>query len=148
YMGSAEHRTTGDEAEFFFDPMGPNDRFTSAPNVEPSSAPRSDDPDREEVPAEATPDFDAVPLEDPPDAEPATPGLDNNFAADDDYAPPPPRPERGGRGDRGRGDRGRGDRGRGDRGRPGGGFGGYGRGRDGGMKPPPIETIFKRGQEV
>ena len=30
----------------------------------------------------------------------------------------------------------------------GGGGGGFGRGRDGGMRPPPIETIFKRGQEV
>ncbi|HJZ91025.1 MAG TPA: Rne/Rng family ribonuclease [Gemmataceae bacterium] len=146
YMGSAEHRTTGDEPEFYFDPMGPNDRFTDAPDA---VAPRADhvDEEREEVPTEAPPDFDAVPVEESPDE----PGIENNFAEPgderDEFEDGPPR----GRGDRDR-DRGRGGRGRGDRdrdrggrGRPGGGLG---RGRDGGMRPPPIETIFKRGQEV
>src|SRR5262249_52324861 len=146
YMGSAEHRTTGDEPEFYFDPMGPNDRFTDAPDA---VAPRADhvDEEREEVPTEAPRDCAAVAVEGPPDG----PGIGNNCAEPgderDEFEDGPPR----GRGDRDR-DRGRGGRGRGDRdrdrggrGRPGGGLG---RGRDGGMRPPPIETIFKRGQEV
>src|SRR5262245_29767062 len=147
YMDSAEHRTAGDEPEFYFDPMGPNDRFSDAPEAEPVRAPDLDDQEREEVPAEAAPDFDAIPIEEPADAQPIEPGLENNFAAEDEYMPPP-RNDRGGRGDRDR-DRGRrGDRGDRGRGRPGGGYGGVARGRDGGMRPPPIETIFKRGQEV
>ncbi len=144
YMNSAEHRTTGDEGEFYFDPMGPNDRFSGESEAETVREPVSNE-DREEVPSESAPDFDAVPLEEPADAEPVAPGFNNNFADDeDDYVPPPPR-DRGGRG-RGSRDRDRDRGGRGDRGgRPGGGFG---RGRDGGLRPPPIETIFKRGQEV
>src|SRR5262249_15852568 len=97
--------------------------------------------------AEAPRDCAAVAVEGPPDG----PGIGNNCAEPgderDEFEDGPPR----GRGDRDR-DRGRGGRGRGDRdrdrggrGRPGGGLG---RGRDGGMRPPPIETIFKRGQEV
>jgi len=150
YMGSAEHRTTGDEPEFYFDPMGPNDRFSEEPVVESVRTQASDEEDREDVPTEAAPDFDAVPIEEPADTGPVEPGLDNNFAGDDEYELAPPPSDRRGRDDRDRDrGRGRGDRGRGDRGRPGGGFGGgFGRGRDGGMKPPPIETIFKRGQEV
>jgi ribonuclease E len=127
--------------------MGPNDRFSDAPESAPPEAVGEGIEDKEEVPVEATPDFDAVPLEEPPDAEPVEPELENNFAdADDEYAPPPPRRDRGGR-DRGRGGR-DGDRERYPGGRGGRGGGGYGRGRDGGIKPPPIETIFKRGQEV
>lgn len=142
YMNSAEHRTTGDEGEFYFDPMGPNDRFADGPESTPAGESGGLE-EREEVPAEAAPDFDAVPLEEPPDIEPVAPGLDNNFAdEEDDFVPPPPR-DRGGRG-RGTRDRDRG--GRGDRSNRGGG--GFSRGRDGGMRPPPIETIFKRGQEV
>jgi ribonuclease E len=146
YMGSAEHRTTGDEPEFYFDPMGPNDRFNddaAEPAAPPAFAP-------EEAGAEEdAAGFETTSVEESADAEMVPPGIDNNFAdADDDFGGPPPRSDRGGRGDRDRG-RGRGDRDRDrGRGRPSGGFGGFGRGRDGGMRPPPIETIFKRGQEV
>jgi ribonuclease E len=152
YMGSAEHRTAGGDDEFVFDPMGPNDRFSGDQDTRPARAEKAEE--FEEVAEEAAPDFDAVPLEEPVDVAPIEPGLENNFAdADDDFAAPPSR-DRGGRGDRdrdrgrgGRGDRGPGGRG-GPRGSGGGGGGGFGRGRDGGMRPPPIETIFKRGQEV
>ncbi len=160
--GSAEHRTTGDD-DFFFDPMGPNDRFTDG-DAEPASRPEPAE-SFEEEPADTTQEFDAVPVEESPDE----PGLDNNFADPNESqwedGPPPQRNDRGrdgrggGRNDRDRGGRGgpRNDRNQGGRGgprndrRPGGGFsggGGFGRGRDGGSKPPPIETIFKRGQEV
>jgi ribonuclease E len=153
YMGSAERRTTDDEGEFYFDPMGPNDRFSGG---EEPAAPRANEAheEKEDEPAEGQPEFDAG-----PEAELNEPGIENNYAdSDEDYGPPPTdRGGRGGRGDRdsgGGGGRGRGgdrDRGAPRGGRPsGGGFGGggFGRGRDGGMKPPPIETIFKRGQEV
>lgn len=150
YMNSAEHRTSAGDEEFLFDPMGPNDRFSDAPSTPPADN-ASQFERREDVPVEATPDFDAVPIEEPADAESVSPGFENNFADvdDDEYGPPPrsrdssPR-GRGSRGDQDR-DRGRGGRGgRSDRG----GRGGFSRGRDGGMRPPPIETIFRRGQEV
>ena len=167
YQGSAEHRTTIDD-EFFFDPSGPNDRFAdeSQPAAQGDEAPADfapDEPSQEPESAEFS----------DPDA-----GLANNFAAPEDQwedGPPPSynrdrdrggRDDRGGRGGRddrgGRGGRGGRD-GRGDRGgrggrdgrsgsdterRSGSGGGGFGRGRDGGMRPPPIESIFKRGQEV
>ncbi|HEX3148549.1 MAG TPA: Rne/Rng family ribonuclease [Gemmataceae bacterium] len=143
YMGSAERRTTDDEGEFFFDPMGPNDRFSGG---EPASRPVDEAEEvKEGEPADSSSEMEAAPVE-----ETAEPGIEDNYASsDDDYGPPPS--SRGGRGDRDRGPRGRGDRDRGGPrgGRPSGGFGGgFNRGRDGGMKPPPIETIFKRGQEV
>ena len=99
-MNSAEHRTTGDEGEFYFDPMAPNDRFSGRSE---SSAKESPIPEeREEEPAEATPEFDAVPVEEPANEESAAPGLENNFAeTEDEYVPPPPR-DRGGRGSRDR----------------------------------------------
>ena len=160
YMGSAERRTTDDEGEFFFDPMAPNDRFAGG-EAEPT-APRGrrdeEGADAEEA-DDAPPGFETAPVEEEEGTDEGgpEPGIENNYAdAEDDEFAPPPRNDRGGRGDRdrggprgGRGDRDRGGP-RGGPGRPGGGFGGggFGRGRDGGMRPPPIETIFKRGQEV
>jgi ribonuclease E len=149
YMDSAERRTTDDdEGGFFFDPMGPNDRFSGGEAEPAAPKGRADDEVREDEPVEVAPDFEAAPAAEPMDEPEAEPGIENNFAdAEDDFGGPPrsDRGDRGGRG-RGRGDR---DRDRGPRGGRGGfGGGGFGRGRDGGMRPPPIETIFKRGQEV
>lgn len=144
YMNSAEHRTSAGDDEFYFDPMGPNDRFS-----EGGSSPPPDDiaesEQSEESPVEPPVDFEAIQIDEGQDTEQNRPGFDNNFAdAEDDFAPPPPRDA----GPRGRGSRDRDrDRGRGGRGDPR-GRGGFNRGRDGGMRPPPIETIFKRGQEV
>ncbi|MFO0850808.1 MAG: Rne/Rng family ribonuclease [Gemmataceae bacterium] len=162
-MPGAERRTdpSDDEPEiapFFgggggdFDPDAPNDRF----------APSLDDDAGEPPPMDAPVAFDEGEEEGEADAEPvfAERGPVGEPAEDDEFAPPPRRSyedDRGGRrGDRTRGrDRGpgrRGDRDRGDRGGPRGGFGGGGRGgppaRDRGYPRPPIQEIFKRGQEV
>ncbi len=150
-------RTTGDEDGFSFDPYGPNDRF-------------GDSGSAEEKPAQPKPDFTDDDLEfGPPPKAPQQPA--DNFE-DDDYPPPNFNNQNrggrdGGRGDgrdrdrggrdggRGGRDGGRRDGGRGGRDggrRDGGGGGGRGRDRDDddrdGTKAPPIETIFKRGQEV
>ena len=79
----------------------------------------------------------------PPPAEGGADEFEDVFAEDAAEDGPPPR----GRNDRDR-DRGRGDR-RDDRRRGPGGPGGPRKfGRDGGRPKPPIEHIFKRGQEV
>jgi len=165
-MNSAEHRTTIDDDEFFFDPMGPNDRFSEAVSepVRDSGGNQSQDDDES---AEATPNFDQRQVDEAGDDGSSQPSIENNYAAaEDDFEMAPPRDSRGrdggGRGGPRGGDRGgRGGPRGGDRGGPGGrgrsgpagpggrgAPGGFNRGRDGGMKPPPIETIFRRGQEV
>ena len=102
-MNSAEHRTTGDEGEFYLRPDGA--RTTASAVGRESSAKESPIPEeREEAPAEATPEFDAVPVEELTNEELVAPGLENNFAeTEDEYVPPPPR-DRGGRRQPGSGD--------------------------------------------
>lgn len=141
-MGGAERRTSPeDEPEikpFFddngvddFDPDAPNDRFAEGAEAAPVEGDTFADAgdDEEEVYAEPV----------------AVTGDD-----DDEFAPPPRRNFDDEEGGRGRGGRPRG-RGRGRR--PGGGGGGPSSGgrppaRDRGFPRPPIQEIFKRGQEV
>jgi len=176
FMGSAERRTSADEEPeirpFFddgsgFDPDAPNDRFD-----EEESAEGDADNEEELDEAEAAPvaEFDPG-----PDAEPQGTGVGRGFNDDFEDRGPPRHNDRNDRGRGGRGNQGgqggqggqnrdRGGPGRGDRDRggprgpggPGGGFkggpggfkGGPKGGRDRGMLKPPIEQIFKRGQEV
>jgi ribonuclease E len=175
YMPSAEHRTTPpDDPEvqpFFegsddFDIDAPNDRFGGE-----STAEAAEDPGfelvEEDSPAQETVGDDELPFGGEANAEPA-PLTGRGFNDDFEDARPPrqERDDRGGRG-RGRGGRDRDDRGgRGGpgRGRDRDGRGGPGRGRDDrgprtssggppggrdrGLPKPPIQEIFKRGQEV
>jgi ribonuclease E len=139
FMPSAERRTAGDEPEvegtegggFVFDPFAPNDRFNE------------DAPTRREPEARVEPDRD-LPADEVDSAFVVEEDTLEDLDDDDDLLEDsegdfPGR--RGGRGrDRGRG-RERGGRGRGPR-------RGFGRdGRDARPKPP-IQEIFKRGQEV
>jgi len=162
-LGAAEHRTSEDDDEpeirplfdtgVDFDIDAPNDRFGEGGEPAAAEAPRF-----EEAPADG--EFD--------DALPTRRGFQDGDGEFED-GPPPPR-DRGRGNDRGRGgprrdDRGprRDDRGprRDDRGPRSGGGGGGDRGRPQGSGPgsrppardrgfprPPIQEIFKRGQEV
>ena len=163
YMGGAERRTSAgdDEPEirpFFddsnggFDPDAPNDRFAEPPGAterleidhiaarDPESAESAEEDARLE--AQESEEFERFA---PAVAEPVSeePSIGRGF--NDDFAP---RPSRRDREDRGRGRGGR-DRGVRDRDRSPRNFrdGGKG-GRDRGLPKPPIEQIFKRGQEV
>jgi ribonuclease E len=145
FMNSAERRTTEDEPEIeaggagggqFYDPFAPNDRFTDTPT------PSADDSKLEEMGE----------TEEASEIESAADLMDENPAADavvyteeaeeldepdDDFdfeAGPPRRGPRRGRDRDDRGPR---------RGGPRRSFG-----RDGGRPKPPIQEIFKRGQEV
>lgn len=177
YMGGAERRTTGDDdpevRPFFdapdgdYDPDAPNDRFDAGTEGEeagdhgfaadPEPAEAAEEEAREVARSE---EFES-PTEAEPEAEDAGVGRGFNDAFEDRKRDR----DRGDRGDRGGRDRGRGgrdrdrggrdrDRDRGDRDRgprgggPGGFKGGPKGGRDRGMPKPPIEQIFKRGQEV
>ena len=173
YMGGAERRTSpadDDEPEikpFFeggaaddFDIEGPNDRFAGGAA---ESEPREGDPDlgfSDEEPEAADAPEDEAAEDAETGREPAPAHTGRGF--NDDYEKPRTERERGDRSDRGdRGGRGRdrdrGDRDRGGRGgrdrdrgfKGGGGFkGGPKGGRDRGLPKPPIQEIFKRGQEV
>jgi ribonuclease E len=160
-MGSAEHRTTGEEPEiepgheggFVFDPHAPNDRFHGKPSKRPAKPVADEEmieeaetPDEEDV-AEVESDIEPVDME---EVGPAAELVDENPAADAaEYAEDEEDEDEEDDLDedfpsgRGRGGRGR-ERG-GPRGR-----GGPRRsfGRDGGRPKPPIQEIFKRGQEV
>jgi len=169
YMGGAERRTTAgdDEPEitpFFedsggFDPDAPNDRFTTAPDESEGEGSES----AEGLSGEVMPDGGTgwEPVEengewtqetslevDTAREEAESIGVGRGF--NDSFADSlPPRRDR----DRGRGrgrdrsDRGGRDRDRGSR--MGGGFkNGVKSGRDRGLPKPPIQEIFKRGQEV
>lgn len=165
YMGGAERRTSaGDDepeiAPFFedsdgFDPDAPNDRFAKVPDESEGEGSET----AEGLSAEPLPEDDnGWATESTEDTEQAA------VVADSGWEPTSEREETGvGRGfndsfeDRGppRRDRGRGrgrDRGareRNDRGARGNGFrNGPKTGRDRGLPKPPIQEIFKRGQEV
>jgi ribonuclease E len=173
FMGGAERRTSSDDDEpeirpFFddgsgFDPDAPNDRFANEPAETNGDAengfaePDSTEGAEEEVHDEGrgTPEFDrGAEAETESEPEGADAGVGRGFNdVFEDRRPP------GGRGDRDRGDRGDRDRGpprggrdrdrdRGPRSGPGGFKGGPKGGRDRGLPKPPIEKIFKRGQEV
>jgi ribonuclease E len=172
YMGGAERRTSAGDEEpeirpFFddpdgFDPDAPNDRFAADGGAgeaetdngfaaDPETAEAAEEEARSE--AQEAEEFEPLPANDA-ESEPATIGVGRGF--NDDFESGPPRGgrdrDRGGRGRGGRGDRdrdrgGRGDRDR-DRGGPRGFKGGPKGGRDRGPPKPPIEQIFKRGQEV
>jgi ribonuclease E len=176
YMGGAERRTTADDDEpeitpFFeessgFDPDAPNDRFTQVPDesegegsesaegLAADAEPNGDNGwDTSEATADATGDWTtpASGEEEAANEEAEAVGVGRGFNdAFEDTGPP--RRDRGrsrGR-DRDRGERGSRERDRGDRGgRPGTGFrNGAKNGRDRGLPKPPIQEIFKRGQEV
>ena len=177
YMPGAEHRTTPpDDPEvkpFFdgtddFDIDAPNDRFSGAPAGEaadPGFEVVEDDVAAGEAAETGTDE--ELPFANEGEAPPAESVPVTGRGFNDDFEDTrPPRPERGDRGDRGRG-RGRDRDDRGGRGGPGrdrdrdrGGRGGPGRdsrgprtfgppgGRDRGLPKPPIQEIFKRGQEV
>jgi ribonuclease E len=156
-MPSAERRTTeenepdtapgGEGGDVFFDPFAPNDRFT-----EPSSRPaprRERPPEPEDEGPEAEAETEEEEFEEPAEGAPEAGDEDD----DEDIFGGARRGEDEGFDEdrsRGRGPRGRGDRDRGDRGGRGGRPGGPRRtfGRDGGRPKPPIQEIFKRGQEV
>ncbi|QJW93706.1 Rne/Rng family ribonuclease [Frigoriglobus tundricola] len=164
-----EIRPFFDDGSADFDPDAPNDRFGDAPPA-PGDEPGADEEPLERFagdpePAEAA---EAEAREIAHDAEEPNEVTGRGF--NDDFESGPPRRDsdrdrgRGGRGDRDRGrggpprggDRGgRSDRGRSsdrDRGpRAPGGFksaGGPKGGRDRGLPKPPIQDVFKRGQEV
>jgi len=151
FMPSAERRTSGKEpeiepggegGELFFDPFAPNDRFQDAPKRErePAPAPADDatSDEVEEVPEihsaseliDENPAADAIIYTEEADE---LPGEDDELEFDEET--PGSRGRRRDRGDRG-------DRG----GRRPGGRKSFG--RDGGRPKPPIQEIFKRGQEV
>jgi ribonuclease E len=155
---SAERRTTDEEPElgdggFVFDPFAPNDRFEEGVEASGESAylpVTSEDDDSASVQEfdEESEDTSEGPFDDGPDGEADGPpefgGHRGGHRGRDD---------RGGRGGpRGRDDRGGrgGPRGRDDRGGRGGPRGGRSFGRDGkdAAPKPPIQEIFKRGQEV
>ncbi|HVL15298.1 MAG TPA: Rne/Rng family ribonuclease, partial [Gemmata sp.] len=171
YMGGAERRTTADDDEpeirpFFddadgFDPDAPNDRFQAgnddvvsghAAADSPESAEAAEEYAREEA-REEDAGFEPVAESEAEAEEGVGRGFNDDFAPRGDRGGRDRDRDRGrGRGDRGgrdrdRGSRDRGDRDRGPRGFRNGGAGGKG-GRDRGMPKPPIEQIFKRGQEV
>ncbi|MBN9516915.1 Rne/Rng family ribonuclease [bacterium] len=168
----------GDEPEiqpFFegsddFDPDAPNDRFADGEVAETTPIPTDEEEQFEPETAEDAEEEAREVEKEAAEAAPAPAG--RGFNDDFDDARPEPRGDRGGRDrDRGRGgrdrdrDRGRGGRDRDDRGprsdrdrdRGGrdrgprfgnGGPGGPKGGRDRGLPKPPIQEIFKRGQEV
>ena len=148
FMDSAERRTAGDEPEIesgaedggiVFDPFAPNDRFVS--RAEADSVPRSRDVERDVEPVDSPEDLgdestaNGAPMAEEEQDEEESEREDVDL--DEDYPS-----NRGGPGRRrdGRGDRG----GRG--GRPQGQQRAFS--RDGGRPKPPIQEIFKRGQEV
>ncbi len=161
-----------------FDPEAPNDRFANAPQGEASDEGEAEveplerfteDPEPAEA-AEAEARDIAHDAEGPTQAEVTGRGFNDDFESGSPRGRENDRGRGGRSGDRGRGgpsrgrddrgsDRGRGGppRGRDDRGpdrgpRGAGGFkggpGGPKGGRDRGMPKPPIQEIFKRGQEV
>ncbi len=153
YMNSAERRTTEDEPEIdstpfggdiVFDPFAPNDRFNEpAPasakerdevNAETDEADTADAAPEEESAVtlvDENPAADAVMYsEEAEEAEEEAEVDEEDFEFEDEFP--------GTRG-RGRRDRERGGRGRGAR---------RSFGRDSGRVKPPIQEIFKRGQEV
>ncbi len=142
FMDSAERRTSGDEPEIesgaedggiVFDPFAPNDRFVSGPD--PDFTPRGREIEQSGGPEEHVDDNDAN--ETPLDADEHDEAEEEREDADVDEDYPS---NRGGRRRRdSRGDRG------GPRGRP---QGQRTFSRDGGRPKPPIQEIFKRGQEV
>ncbi len=176
FMGGAERRTSGDDEPeirpFFddsdFDPDAPNDRFAGSQN----SPEEEDEPDEAFAAESEVIEEEAAETgreEELAESEAEAPGVGRGFNDDfedrtrergdrNDRGGPP----RGGRdrdrdrdrgprsGSRDRGPGGPRDRDRGPpRGGPSGGFkGGPKGGRDRGMPKPPIEQIFKRGQEV
>ena len=170
FMNSAERRTTGDEPEIDgginFDPFAPNDRFsgssegpepTPAPvreNVEAFSESDSESESESESEMESESEVSESPEEAPNDDARDAEEIENIMEGDDEEGEEgysrggsgPRRNDRGGDRDRG------GRRGGRDGGRDGGGRPGQRRGgtfsRDGGRPKPPIQEIFKRGQEV
>lgn len=155
-----------------FDPDAPNDRFADGEQASEPAIPVDDAEDFEPETAEAAEEEAREVEKEGREAPAGQPG--RGFNDDFDDARPEPRGDRGGRDrDRGRGGR---DRDRGpDRGPPrgrdrddrgprtgggrgpdrgprfgpgGGGPGGPKGGRDRGLPKPPIQEIFKRGQEV
>jgi ribonuclease E len=171
YMPSAERRTTGDEPEiennpdpdggFVFDPFAPNDRFTDSHSGSETPPPNDS---MGIVRDENHLDTDTVLDENIEDNEEISPLTEDSeleldesddledleLDEDDLYQRRDRGDRRGGRGGDRRGGRGgdrRGGRG-GDRGGRGGDRRGFGRdGRDA-IPKPPIQEIFKRGQEV
>jgi len=169
YMGGAERHTTADDDEpeirpFFedgggFDPDAPNDRFAPAsdrPEPEGFANGYASDPetaeDAEEEAREVAQELEQLSGAGGPETEEAESGVGRGFNDDfeDRRASQSRDRDRGrGRGGRDR-DRDRGSRGGSDRGGRGtSGFkAGPRGGRDRGLPKPPIEQIFKRGQEV
>ncbi len=167
YMGGAERHTIADDDEpeirpFFedggsFDPDAPNDRFAPASDSPEGFANGYEsDPetaeDAEEEAREVAQELEQLPGPGEPEAEEAESGIGRGFNDDFEERRASPSRDR----DRGRGrggrerDRDRGSRGSNDRG--GRGMSGFKAGprggRDRGLPKPPIEQIFKRGQEV